>query len=85
MAYQDAARLSTASLTDIEGGDDQLIYRSSSDDTFQEEIEGIATILSIGFAHYATLVGFRRFVAVRSLKSIGGARRGRSTAGILRL
>jgi hypothetical protein len=58
-------------VTDIEGGDDRLLYRSSSDDTFQEEIEGIATILSIGFARYATLVGFRQFVAVRSLETIG--------------
>ncbi len=58
-------------VTDIEGGDDRLFYRSSSDDTFQEEIEGIATILSIGFARYATLVGFRQFVAVRSLETIG--------------
>ena len=58
-------------VTDIEGGDDRLLYRSSSDDTFQEEIEGIATILSIGFARYATLVGFRQFVAIRSLESIG--------------
>lgn len=58
-------------VADIEGGDDQLIYRSSSDDTFQEEIEGIATILSIGFARYATLVGFRQFIVIRSLEPIG--------------
>ena len=58
-------------VTEIEGGNDQLIHRSSSDDTFQEEIEGIATILSIGFARYATLVGFRQFVAIRSLEPIG--------------
>lgn len=58
-------------VTEIEGGNDQFIYRSSSDDTLQDEIEGIASILSIGFARYATLVGFRQFVAIRSLQPIG--------------
>ena len=58
-------------VTEIEGGNDQLIYRSSSDDTFQDEIEGIASILGIGFARYATLVGFRQFVAIRTLEPIG--------------
>ncbi len=57
-------------VTEIEGGNDRLIYRSSTDDTFQDELEGIATILSIGFARYATLVGFRQFVAIRSLQTI---------------
>jgi len=58
-------------VTEIEGGNDRLIYRSSTDDTFQDELEGIATILSIGFARYATLVGFRQFVAIRTLQPIG--------------
>ena len=58
-------------VTEIEGGNDRLIHRSSSDDTFQDEIEGIATILGIGFARYATLVGFRQFVAIRTLEPIG--------------
>lgn len=58
-------------VNEIEGGDDRLIYRSSSDDTFQEELEGIASILGIGFARYATLVGFRQFVAIRTLQPLG--------------
>jgi hypothetical protein len=58
-------------VTEIEGGNDQFIYLSSGDDTLQDEIEGIAGILSIGFARYATLVGFRQFVAIRSLQPIG--------------
>ncbi len=58
-------------VNEIEGGNDQFIYASSSDDTFEDELEGIAVILSIGFARYATLVGFRQFVVVRSLRPIG--------------
>ena len=58
-------------VADIEGGNDQMTYLSSIDDTSEEEIEGIATILSIGFARYATLVGFRQFVAIRTLTPIG--------------
>jgi len=56
---------------DIEGGNDQMVYRSASDDTLEEEIAGIATILSIGFARYATLVGFRQFVAIRTIQPLG--------------
>ena len=58
-------------VTEIEGGNDQLIHRSASDDTFQDELEGIASILGIGFARYATLVGFRQFVAIRELQPLG--------------
>ena len=58
-------------VTEIEGGDDRLLHVSASDDTFQEELEGIAAILGIGFARYATMVGFRQFVAIRTLESIG--------------
>ncbi len=58
-------------VTEIEGGNDRFIHLSSGDDTLQDEIEGIAGILSIGFARYATLVGFRQFVAIRSLQPIG--------------
>ena len=58
-------------VTEIEGGNDRLIHRSSSDDTFQDEMEGIAAILGIGFARYATLVGFRQFIAIRTLEPIG--------------
>ena len=58
-------------VTEIEGGNDRLLHISASDDTFQEELEGIAAILGIGFARYATMVGFRQFVAIRTLEPIG--------------
>lgn len=47
-------------------GDDQLFFRSSSDDTEQEELDGVTEVLSIGLARYASMAGYREFVALRS-------------------
>jgi hypothetical protein len=55
----------TSSL-DLDLGDDHLFFRSPSTDTEQDQIDGVANVLTIGLARYASMAGYREFVALRS-------------------
>lgn len=59
-------RLAFTSPLDPDLEDDQLFFRSSSTDTEQDELDGVVTVLSIGLARYASMAGYREFVALRS-------------------
>jgi hypothetical protein len=59
-------RVDFVSSEGLAAGDDQIVFRSVSADTDAETRDGIATILNIGVARYATIAGFREFVALRT-------------------
>jgi hypothetical protein len=56
---------------DLEGVDDDLRFSSLGTDVEQERLDGIATVLSIGFARYATLMGIRDVVTIEGTRSVG--------------
>jgi hypothetical protein len=45
-------------LEDLEGADDQLMYRSLGTDTEDEALRGISRVMAIGLARYSVLSGF---------------------------
>lgn len=51
---------------DFAAAGDSLSFTSAATDSDQDEIAGIATTLSIGFARYAMIAGYRDFVAIRA-------------------
>ena len=59
-------RVAFASSETLDGGDDELVFQSLSTDTDAQTLEGVGTILNIGLARYATIAGFREFVALRT-------------------
>jgi hypothetical protein len=63
--------LDFTSYLELDLGDDQLFFRSSSTDTERDRIDGVATVLSIGLARYASMAGYREFVALRSPQAPG--------------
>ena len=63
--------LDFASSPELAAGDDQLFFQSSSTDPEQEQIDGVATVLSIGLARYASMAGYREFVALRTPRAPG--------------
>jgi len=64
-------RLDFTSPLEPDHGDDQLFFRSSSTDTEEDEFEGVVTVLGIGLARYASMAGYREFVALRSPRAPG--------------
>jgi len=63
--------LDFASSLELDLGEDRLFFQSSSTDTEQDRINGVATVLNIGLARYASMAGYREFVALRSPQAPG--------------
>ncbi len=64
-------RLDFTSPLEEDLGDDQLFFRSFSTDLEEDEIDGVVTVLSIGLARYASMAGYREFVALRTPSAPG--------------
>ena len=58
-------------LNQLEGKDDELVFSSLGTDVDQERLDGIAGVLSIGFARFATLLGIRDVVTIQGNQRVG--------------
>ena len=58
-------------LGELEGANDELVYSSLGTDVDQERLDGIARVLAVGFARYATLLGAPEGFTIAGTRTVG--------------